>query len=93
MSAEPHVPTISVIVRPYNYGRFIAGCLDSIFAQRNVDLEVIVIDNCSTDDTLERIEPYRARPNFRFVQNPTNIGFTASMGRSRSRSAAHRIAA
>jgi glycosyltransferase involved in cell wall biosynthesis len=82
MSAEPHVPTISVIVCSYNYGRFIAGCLDSIFAQRNVDLEVIVIDNCSTDDTLERIEPYRARPNFRFVQNPTNIGFTASMGRS-----------
>jgi glycosyltransferase involved in cell wall biosynthesis len=44
-------PVVSVIVPCYNYGRFLAGCVDSIFKSTSHPLEVIVIDDASTDET------------------------------------------
>lgn len=44
-------PVISVIIPTYNYGRFLRECLDSVFVQTFRDIEVIVVDDGSTDDT------------------------------------------
>ena len=54
--ARPEVsPKASVIVTLYNYARFIEDCLDSIAKQTQGDLELIVVDDCSTDDGLMRV--------------------------------------
>ena len=47
-------PTLSVIVPAFNASEFIDRCLKSILSQRGVSLEVIVIDDGSTDDTVEK---------------------------------------
>src|SRR5262249_36829086 len=46
-------PTVSVVVATYNYGRFLAGALDSVLAQTFPDWELIVVNDGSTDDTAE----------------------------------------
>lgn len=43
--------TVSVIVTAYNVERYLSKCLDSILAQTYPELEVIVIDDASTDKT------------------------------------------
>jgi len=54
-------PTISVVVPAYNEERYIAEALDAIFAQTVAPLEVIVVDDGSTDGTLEVVRPYENR--------------------------------
>ena len=42
---------ISVIIPMYNAEKFIGECLESIFAQTFIDYEIIVVDDCSTDNS------------------------------------------
>lgn len=48
---ENTTPEISVIIPTYNISADLTRCIDSIFQQKNVSLEVIIVDDCSTDDT------------------------------------------
>lgn len=43
--------TVSVIVPCYNYGRYLVRCVESVLAQRGGEVEVLVIDDASSDDT------------------------------------------
>ncbi|MEO7837113.1 MAG: glycosyltransferase [Acidimicrobiales bacterium] len=43
--------TVSVIVPCYNYARFLRACIESVLAQEGVELSVLIIDDCSTDDS------------------------------------------
>lgn len=52
---------ISVIIPSYNQGRFIRRTLDSVLAQRDVDVEVLVFDAGSRDGTLEVLESFGDR--------------------------------
>lgn len=53
---EAVTPSVSVAVPSYNHEPFIRQCLTSIFRQTLAPLELIVIDDCSTDDSLQVIE-------------------------------------
>lgn len=61
---DTDTPTLSVIVPAFNASEFIDRCLKSILSQRGVSLEVIVIDDGSTDDTVEKASQhsYGAQP-------------------------------
>lgn len=54
-------PMITVVVPCYNYGRFVGETLESILQQSYTDWECIVIDDGSTDNTREVVEPYAAK--------------------------------
>ena len=55
------LPAISVIIPLYNAERFIGELLDSILAQTFQNFEVIVVDDCSTDNSVAVVESYRER--------------------------------
>lgn len=48
----------SIIIPAYNSEKFIEECLNSIFSQTYKNIEVIVVDDCSTDNTVKVIEKY-----------------------------------
>lgn len=72
-------PTLSVTVLNYNYGKYLPQCLDSILRQTWTDFELILINDCSTDNSLEVIQPYLADPRVKLVDHPQNKGYIASL--------------
>ena len=52
------MPSISIIIPAYNVEEYIEECLDSILNQTFTDYEVIVVDDCSTDNTYSIIQSY-----------------------------------
>ena len=52
------IPALSIIIPMYNTEKYIGECLDSIFAQTFDDYEVIVVDDCSTDNSCAIVENY-----------------------------------
>lgn len=76
---------VSVVVLNHNYGRFLRQCLDSVLAQDYTPLEVIVVDDGSTDDSRAVIESYGDRVIASFKPNggvvtTMNRGFALSHG-------------
>ncbi|MFO7599366.1 MAG: glycosyltransferase [Candidatus Desulfacyla sp.] len=49
---------VSLVVPSYNHGEYIEACLDSIFFQDYGNIEIIVVDDCSNDDTREILHYY-----------------------------------
>lgn len=66
---------VSVLITAFNYGKFLREAIDSVLAQTFEDFELIVVDNCSTDNTVEIVEEY-IKKDFRVKLhvNSTNIG-------------------
>lgn len=68
-------PKISIIVPVYNTAKYLARCLDSIVNQSMREIEVLVFDDCSTDNSVEIIQQYLQKNNqLIFIQNEKNIG-------------------
>jgi glycosyltransferase involved in cell wall biosynthesis len=64
-----HSPTVSVIIPTFNCGRFIEEALASVFAQTYHHVEVIVVDDGSTDDTCQRVESFASRITYIYQPN------------------------
>src|SRR5690349_16463170 len=79
VAARTQPPTLSVTVLNYNYGRYLRQCLDSILSQSFTEFEVIVIDDCSDDDSLEILEEYLCDERVRVVAHRQNLGYTSSL--------------
>ena len=81
---------ISIIITNFNYGKFIDRCIRSCLNQNyssglkilNKDYEVIVVDDCSTDNSKEKIIRYKKNKNFNFIFNKKNIGVAASVNKA-----------
>ena len=69
------MPAVSIIVPNYNHGRFLEERLESIFSQTFQDFEVILLDDCSTDNSLEILKRYAGHPKVRELRvNEHNSG-------------------
>ena len=69
------MPTLSICIPTYNRSVFLAELLDSIIAQGIPNIEVVVSDDASPDDTALVAESYCARIlNYRFIRQPENLG-------------------
>ena len=73
-TSRAEVPDVTVIIPNYNYGKYLDQAISSVLNQTNVDVEVIVVDNASTDDSMDVVAPFRSDPRFRFLRNLANIG-------------------
>src|SRR5512146_3551728 len=72
-------PILSVTVLNYNYAHYLPQCLDSILRQTWNDFELILINDRSTDNSLEVIQPYLADPRIRLVDHQQNKGYISSL--------------
>lgn len=88
------IPAVSIIIPMYNTEQYIRDCLDSILAQTFQDFEVIVVDDCSTDNSVLIVESYlpkfnqgvnrlkliRSEKNSNTPGMPRNVGIRFSRG-------------
>ncbi len=71
------MPLVSVIIPNYNHAKYLKQRIDSVLNQTFQDFEVIILDDCSTDDSREVIEQYRNHPKIsNIVYNRANSGST-----------------
>lgn len=66
---------VSIILPNYNHAIYLQERLDSIFNQTYQNFEVIILDDCSTDDSLQILKPYKNHPKVsHFIVNTQNTG-------------------
>ena len=69
------IPKISCIMPAYNVETYIGRAIDSILNQDFTDWELVVVDDCSTDSTVEVVERYVAKDNrIRLIRRTDNSG-------------------
>ena len=78
-------PKVSVIIAAYNGEKYISDAIESVFNQTYKNIEVIVVDDGSTDSTAERIKQYLSRVKYLYqdnagVANARNSGIQNSQG-------------
>jgi poly-beta-1,6-N-acetyl-D-glucosamine synthase len=79
-------PLVSVVVPAYNEERVIANCVESVLADRYPHKEVILVDDGSSDRTLEIMRRFEADPRVRVVSQ-ANAGKAAALNAGIARSA------
>ncbi|MDP5292271.1 glycosyltransferase [Oceanimonas sp. CHS3-5] len=67
-------PSVSVIVPFYNHEKFIEERLNSILDQPIKDIEIIALDDCSTDSTVDKVRPYLQDCRVTLIENKVNSG-------------------
>ena len=68
-------PRVSVCMPTYNYARYLPEAIESVLAQDFTDFELLIIDDCSSDDTGEVVRRYcAADPRVVFSVNQRNLG-------------------
>lgn len=74
---------VTVAIPNYNYGRFVCDAVRSALEQQGVPIEVFVLDNASTDDSVARLHAeFDADPRVTILVNECNIGMEANFGRA-----------
>lgn len=73
---------VSIIMPSYNTGRFISKTIESVLAQSYSNWELIIVDDCSTDDTDEVVNQYLSDTRIRYLKNAKNSGAAVSRNRA-----------
>src|SRR3954465_4821632 len=67
-------PLISVCIASYNHARFLTEALESVFRQTYPNLEIVVVDDGSSDNSLEILtELERKEPRLKVLTHPGNV--------------------
>src|SRR5579875_3105196 len=67
-------PTVSFVVPCYKLAHLLPQCLDSILGQSYGDLEVLLMDDCSPDDTPAVAARYQHDKRVRYIRHQKNVG-------------------
>lgn len=73
--------TVSVLIPTYNGARHIRPAIDSVLSQAGVGLELIVVDDHSSDGTADVVESY-GDPRIRVIRNPSRLGAEGNWNRA-----------
>ncbi|MGP4119230.1 glycosyltransferase family 2 protein [Psychrobacter aquimaris] len=72
------MPLVSIIVPVYNVASYIDACLASIKQQTYQNIEIIVVEDCSTDDSKQALAPHLTDERIKVVQHRENSGLSAA---------------
>lgn len=78
MTTTGQPPLISVVMPTYNGAAYLEQQLDSICRQSYPNVEIIAVDDCSTDATPHILDAYRDRARLQIVRNLANLGVNAN---------------
>lgn len=74
--------SVDIVVPCYRYAHFLEGCIQSILNQRDVDFRILIVDDCSPDNTPEIAERLvKSDKRISYVRNETNLGLVATANR------------
>jgi alpha-1,3-rhamnosyltransferase len=79
-------PLVSVIVITYNSAKYVAETLDSVYQQEYENIELLITDDCSSDDTIEKVLQWLEKNKDRFkrvevIRSPVNTGTPSNCNR------------
>lgn len=75
LTTHANHPLVSILIPTYNREAYIADCIDSALNQTYPNIEVVVVDNCSTDRTFQICLEFQLKdPRVKVFQNSENIG-------------------
>ena len=75
----------TIVIPNINGKGWLRDSIESIYAQTEQDFELIVVDNGSTDESLEQARSYCTRPNFTLIENGRNTGFSHAVNQGIAR--------
>lgn len=76
-------PTLSICIATLNRGAFIGATLDSIISQANEDVELVIVDGASTDNTQEIVKSYQNKfSKLRYIRLPVKGGVDQDYSRA-----------
>ncbi len=82
MTSASTRPRVSVVMGVFNEAQVIQQTLDSVFAQSMDDLECVIVDDASSDDTVAQIRAYgKSEPRLRLVTQKKHGGLTRALQR------------
>ena len=84
MNLNDENPLVSIIILNYNAGKLIEECIDSIFQTKYKNYEIIVVDNNSKDDSVDKIK--NIYPRINIISLKDNLGYAGgcNMGAMKS---------
>lgn len=69
---------VSILIPTYNRAQYLRGAIESALAQTYVHLEVLVLDDCSPDNTPAVVAEYMGDPRVQYVRHEKNLGITGN---------------
>ncbi len=78
MHIDNSSPLVSVIITTYNRAELVGRAIESVLGQSYPNLEVVVVDDGSTDGTAQALQRYESDPRVRIIRHPQNRGVTAA---------------
>ena len=73
---------VSIIMPSYNTAKYISETIESVLAQTYPNWELLIVDDCSTDDTDAVVRHYLADERIHYIKNDTNSGAAVSRNRA-----------
>ena len=78
------VPLVSVLMTAYNREEYIAEAIESVLASTFKDFELVIVDDCSSDNTVEIARRYTSDPRVQLYLNEKNLGDYPNRNRAAS---------
>lgn len=71
---------VSIIITNYNYGKYLSRCIRSCLNQKNCDVEVIVVDDCSTDNSMEVLSNFEGKIKVLKTEKNSGVAIASNLG-------------